>query len=147
MERITIGLKWVAASDNLPIRILFFGENSLYNFLIGSRPNIGKVEKQKSGAGAAQRVLFFFPIFVSKFPIVCASFRPSCPRQYPSIDHHHHHHHNGFCSAGRLNELNVPRLLPLRSQVNVNIGGKANYCIGFVRRQHVRKRAGTTRDV
>jgi hypothetical protein len=37
--------------------------------LFGSRPNLGKVEKQKSGAGATQR-LFFSPVFASQFPTV-----------------------------------------------------------------------------
>lgn len=116
IQRITIGLKWVAASDNLPIRIFVLWESSLRSnyiiSLLGSRPNLGKVEKQKSGAGAQR--LFFLRLRQS-ISNRARHVRLSCLRQYTSIDHHHHHHHHhhhrllyGLCSAGRMNESNEP---------------------------------------
>ena len=116
IQRITIGLKWVAASDNLPIRIFVLWESSLRsNYIIslfGSRPNLGKVEKQKSGVGAAQRVFFS--------PSSSVNFQPcaSCPTELPKTIHFHRSSPSPPSSSSapiwilfrgkRMNESNVP---------------------------------------
>jgi len=82
-QRITIGLKWVAASDNLPIRIFVLWESSLretyYLISLLSRPILVRLRSRSKRRWRSTTHLFF-PRLHQSISNRARHVRPSCPK-------------------------------------------------------------------